>query len=98
MNEQIETAGKNTEELLRILVELKKTEMRRTKTNRIIQFLLIVLPTFLIIIFSVYGGIVLAKQGSKMLQSAFQSTTGSESGGSIIDDQLQKQLQNLLGQ
>ncbi|MBU0981334.1 hypothetical protein KKC94_01435 [Patescibacteria group bacterium] len=58
-----------TDDLLKELVELKKTELKRTRTHRTINFVLVTLPMVVILLVSIWGIIVLFQNGQDLLEN-----------------------------
>jgi len=73
-----------SEELLQRLLDLKLEEMRRTKTHRIVKFIFVTLPMFIVLVVSIYGAWILMQQGMGLIDQL----------GGGLDKQLQ-QLQNI---
>lgn len=57
----------NSEQLLTMLVELKKEEMKRTRNHRVVTFIMITLPTFLLIVVSVWAAYAFVQNGLEIL-------------------------------
>lgn len=58
-----------TEELLQELVDMKRKEIRRKKISSILVFVFITLPTFILIVLSIYGSVILYQKAQDALSN-----------------------------